>query len=161
MTLSEQFVSIILMMASGVLVGAIVDCTRVLFSALSPKSLLRKFSNGFEIILWALLGALTFYILYLLKGGEWRLVDPIAQISGIFLYESLFQPVFRFIGRVIVTIIFMPIFLFFKLIFRLLNSIISLILFVFVIILTPFRKIFNKLYKSIRSIFGRFIFKKS
>ncbi len=116
MTVSEQFVSILIMMASGILVGAVIDCTRIIIGALSPKSFLKRFTIGFELVIWALLGALTFYILYIIKGGEWRLIDPIAQISGILLYESLFQPIFRFLGKIVLFIVIKPILIFFKLI---------------------------------------------
>ncbi len=161
MTVSEQFVSIIMMMASGILVGAIIDCIRLIFSALSPKSLLKRFTIGIELIVWAILGALTFYIIYLLKGGEWRLVDPVAQISGIFLYESLFQPFFRFLGRIILAIIIRPIFIFFTLILTLIRRIILLILRIIMFLLTPFRKIFTKNFTKIHSKFRRTTFKKS
>jgi hypothetical protein len=160
MTVNEQFVSILIMMASGVLVAAVIDCIRVTLSALPPKSLLKKITFGLELVIWALLGALTFYILYIIKGGEWRLVDPIAQISGIFLYESLFQPVFRFLGRIVVIII-RPIFLCIKLIFSIFGKIILLIMSILSFPFKPFRKIFAKMYTKYYSKIGKSIFKKS
>ncbi|CAM5212396.1 Spore cortex protein YabQ OS=Ureibacillus acetophenoni OX=614649 GN=SAMN05877842_12336 PE=4 SV=1 [Ureibacillus acetophenoni] len=161
MTVNEQFVSILIMMASGVLVGAIIDATRFTISAISPKSFLKRFTIGIELVIWALLGALTFYILYIIKGGEWRLIDPIAQISGIFLYESLFQPLFRFLGKVVLFIVIRPIILFFKLLLSILNRIILLIISIILFVLSPFRKIFTKWYSKFHSKFGRFIFKKN
>src|SRR5690554_1352108 len=109
MTVNEQFLSIVIMTFSGVLVGAVVDATRIYISALSPKSFLRKFTVPLEILIWALLGAGTFYIIFLIKGGEWRLVDPLSQVLGIFLYESFFQPFFRFLGRMFIIIVINPI----------------------------------------------------
>ncbi|HWL25026.1 MAG TPA: spore cortex biosynthesis protein YabQ [Ureibacillus sp.] len=161
MTVNEQFVSILIMMTSGVLVGAIIDCLRVTTFALSPKSFLKRFTIGFELVMWALLGALTFYILYIIKGGEWRLIDPIAQISGILLYESLFQPLFRFLGRIVLYVVINPIILFFKFIFSIFRKLILLIMSIILFILSPFRKVFTKWYSKFHSKFGKSIFKKS
>ena len=148
MTINEQVVSILIMVLSGLLVGAIVDCTRFSLSALSQKSILRRMGYGVELIVWALLGALTFYILFTIKGGEWRLVDPLAQILGIFLYESVFQPVFRFVGRVFIFLIIKPIIAFIKFIRFLIVGTIRLVIRIILILLLPFYKIYNKFIKK-------------
>nr|WP_052129912.1 spore cortex biosynthesis protein YabQ [Ureibacillus sinduriensis] len=154
-----------IMALSGLLVGAIVDCTRYSLGALSQKSILRRMGYGVELIVWALLGALTFYILFTIKGGEWRLVDPLAQILGIFLYESVFQPYFRFIGRVFIFLIIKPIIAIIKLIKSIVIGTIKLVLRIILIILLPFRKIYNKFlktrFKKIYTKVRRTIFKKS
>ncbi|WP_052124210.1 spore cortex biosynthesis protein YabQ [Ureibacillus manganicus] len=160
MTVSEQFVSILIMIISGILVGAVIDCLRVTIGALSPKSFLKRFTIGLELVIWALLGALTFYILYIIKGGEWRLIDPIAQISGILLYESLFQPFFRFLGKIVLFVVVRPILIFFKLIFSIFRRIILIIMSIILFILSPFRKLFTKWYSKVYSKFGKSIFKK-
>ena len=164
MTINEQVVSILIMTVSGLLIGAIVDSTRYLLSTLSPGSFLRKMGYGVELVVWVLLGTLTFYILFLVKGGEWRLVDPLAQILGIFLYESIFQPVFRFIGRVFVLLIVRPIVAIIKFIIFLISSIIRLILRIIWIILIPFHKVYTIIKKKylikIYSKLRRTIFKK-
>lgn len=91
MTINEQVVSILIMIISGLFVGAIVDSTRYLLSTLSPGSFIRKIGYGVELVVWVLLGALTFYILFIVKGGEWRLVDPLSQILGIFYMNLSFN----------------------------------------------------------------------
>lgn len=148
-------------MASGVFVAAVIDCVRVTISAISPKSFVKRFTIGLELFIWALLGMLTFYILYITKGGEWRLVDPIAQISGIFLYESIFQRIFRFLGRIVVIIVFKPILILLNLSISVIGKILLIIIRIIMFILSPLRKIFTKPYSKFRSKFGRFIFKKS
>ncbi|WP_369333525.1 spore cortex biosynthesis protein YabQ [Lysinibacillus antri] len=164
MTINEQVVSILIMTVSGLLIGATVDGTRYLLSTLSPGSFLRKMGYGIELVVWVLLGALTFYILFLVKGGEWRLVDPLAQILGIFLYESIFQPVFRFVGRVFIILIIRPIVAIIKFIIFLITSVIRLILRIITIILIPFYKIYiiikKKYLIKIYSKLRRTIFKK-
>ena len=148
MTINEQVVSILIMALSGLLIGAIVDCTRFSLGALSQKSILKRMGYGVELIVWALLGALTFYILFTIKGGEWRLVDPLAQILGIFLYESVFQRYFRFIGRVFVLLIIKPIIAIIKLIKSIIYNTIRLVIRIILIMLIPFYKIYNKFLKK-------------
>ena len=148
MTINEQVVSILIMALSGLLIGAIIDCTRFSLSALSQKSILKRMGYGVELIVWALLGALTFYILFTIKGGEWRLVDPLAQILGIFLYESVFQPYFRFVGRVFIFLIIKPIIAIIKFIKYIIVSTIRLIIRIILIILLPFRKIYTRFLKK-------------
>ena len=144
MTVNEQVVSILIMVLSGLLIGTTVDFIRYIISNLNQKSILRKMGYGVELFVWALLGALTFYILFTFKGGQWRLIDPLAQILGIFLYESLFQPYFRFVGRVFRMLIIKPIIFIIHLIFRILKNILKLPIRIIFIILTPFRKLYTK-----------------
>ncbi len=40
----------------------------------------------FEVIGWVVVGCWTFYILFLVRDGAWRMYDPFAQISGMLLY---------------------------------------------------------------------------
>lgn len=148
MTISEQVVSILIMALSGLLVGATVDCTRYLLSALSPKSILRRMGYGVELTVWALLGALTFYILFNIKGGEWRLVDPLAQVLGIFLYESVFQRYFRFFGRVFIILIIKPIIAIIHFIYWFITGILKILIRIISFILKPFYKIYSKFLKK-------------
>jgi len=148
MTINEQVVSILIMVLSGLLIGAVVDCTRFSLSTLSQKSILRKMGYGVELIVWALLGALTFYILFTIKGGEWRLVDPLAQILGIFLYESVFQPFFRFVGRVFIFLIIKPIIAIIRFIKLIIIGAIRLVIRIILILLRPFYKLYNKFLKK-------------
>lgn len=164
MTINEQVVSILIMALSGLLIGAVVDCTRYTLSALSQKSILRKLGYGVELMVWALLGALTFYVLFTVKGGEWRLVDPLAQILGIFLYESVFQPAFRFIGRVFIALIIRPIIAIIKFIRFLILGSIKIVIRILLIILLPFNKLYGRFLKKhikkFNTKFRRTFFKK-
>lgn len=142
MTVNEQFFSIVIMTISGVMIGAVIDATRIYISALSPKSLLRKFSLIVEVFVWALLGVASFYIIFLIKGGEWRLVDPLSQILGIFLYESFFQPFFRFLGRVFIIIFINPIVAIVKITLKTIKGIIRLVIRILIVLFNPFYKLF-------------------
>lgn len=163
MTVNEQFFSIVIMTVSGIMIGAVIDATRIFFSAISPKSLLRKLSRILEIVVWALLGVISFYIIFLIKGGEWRLVDPLSQILGIFLYESFLQPFFRFLGKVFIVLIIKPIVVIFRLIVKLIKGTIGLLIGIFYVLFRPFYKLFikfkNPFYRHFVNI-KRTIFKK-
>lgn len=149
MTVSEQLISIIIMILGGIFVGAVIDCTRTILHALSPKSFLRGISSGVELSVWALLGAGTFYILFLVKGGEWRLVDPLAQITGVFLYQSFLQPFFRFLGRVFIALFIKPIVFAFNLIITIIKTILILLFRIVMVVLKPFYKIYIILKKRV------------
>lgn len=163
MTVNEQFLSIVIMTLSGIVIGAVIDATRIYISALSPKSLLRKFSLLLEIVVWALLGIATFSIIFYIKGGEWRLVDPLSQILGIFLYEAFFQPFFRFLGRIFIILIINPIITITHFVITIIRAIIALIIRIIIVLLRPFYKIFDILKKLFHRKFTnikRGIFKK-
>lgn len=106
--MSAQLVSVIVMFFAGVMVGAVIDAVRILFSKSSRKSIVYKLSHWIEIVFWLGLGMVTFYFLFLVKNGEWRVLDPLAQIAGIFAYDLFFQRSIRFIGRIFVNILIRP-----------------------------------------------------
>ena len=67
------------------------------------KSLIRKYAVVLEVIGWVFVGCGTFYVLFLVRDGAWRMYDPFAQISGMLLYASFFYRPFRFLGRILLT----------------------------------------------------------
>lgn len=163
MTINEQFLSIVIMTASGIFIGAVIDAARICISALPPKSLLRKSSIIAEIVIWCLLGFISFYIIFLIKGGEWRLVDPLSQILGIFLYESLIQPFFRLLGRLFILLIIKPIVAIIVALKKIIQWTIRLMIRIIVILCRPFYKLFLLIKRPFHRKFinmKRAIFKK-
>lgn len=108
MILTHQLVSIAIMLFSGMLIGATLDAYR-LFWYKRKTFKLYPYHRLFEILLWILWAIITFWLLYKVKGGNWRYLDPIAQIAGIFFYDKKAKHVFRFIGRIIDRLILRPI----------------------------------------------------
>lgn len=161
MTVSEQIVNVVIMTISGIFIGAVIDLLRTVLGKMSPKSLFHKIPNGIELFVWALMGVCTFIIIFNIKGGEWRLIDPLSQILGIYLYETIFQPLFRLIGRIIFILFINPFFLFIKLIGIVIRSIFKLLGSIILILLSPFiwfyakfirkyvHKTFTKTWKNI------------
>jgi len=96
MIVSEQFFQLIVMVLSGIAVGFIIDSVRLIVFSTPKRSSLRKWMMVFELMTWILLGGLTYYLLFWLKDGAWRAYDPLAQIAGIFLYQSFFSNYFTF-----------------------------------------------------------------
>ena len=92
--MSAQLVSMFLMFISGIAVGAVIDCTRTLIWQI-PLKWVHQIATFIEWIIWILLGVCTFYLLFLIKGGQWRVVDPLAQIAGINMARDILgQPEF-------------------------------------------------------------------
>lgn len=143
--ISAQLVSTIVMFLSGIAVGAIIDCVRITLDRLPPKSVFYKLSNYIEVFFWALLGAITFYLLFIIKGGEWRIIDPLAQIAGILSYNLYFQRMFRFLGRIFVAIFLRPMLVIVHVLILIVRKIILLIVRILTVLFIPFSKIYKKL----------------
>lgn len=111
MSLSVQFVSLLAMIGTGILSAALIDLVYSLKSSIYLPKLLRKYMIAFELLAWIIAGCWSFYVLYLIRDGEWRIYDPFAQISGLLLYASIFYKPFRLLGRLIVFVILKPIYI--------------------------------------------------
>lgn len=107
MTISHQFLTIVVLFISGLFFGAIIDWFRLSLANAPVK--IKKYKHVLEIILWILLGGLTFWILYWVKFGSWRYIDPVAQWMGIISYDIFFKGFARFIGRILYVLIIRPI----------------------------------------------------
>jgi hypothetical protein len=144
MTLSLQFVSLLLMMVSGILIGAIIEGTRFLTESFSKRSFVFKYRIGIEIIIWTSLGLGTFLLIYEVRDGIWRVYDPLAQLLGILLYEKIFQPAFRLAGRIFLRLIVKPIWFIVHALFVVFGKLISFIILIIFAITKPFRVIYKK-----------------
>lgn len=141
--MSAQLVSIFVMFISGVAVGAIIDCTRILILQI-PLKWMHQIAFIIEWIVWIALGVCTFYFLFFIKGGQWRVVDPLAQIAGIVAYEFIFQKIARFIGKLIVNIFIKPLFFIGHLIVSIISTLIRWIIAGIALIFRPITKLFKK-----------------
>lgn len=148
MTVSLQFISLLVMMACGILTATGVDAIRFLYSHAKPGSIIFRSSNVLEVAAWLLLGIGTFYVLFEIRDGAWRIYDPLAQIAGIFLYESIFQRPFRFTGRVIRNVLFRPIWLIIRFIIHVILKIVQVIQKILLLIVRPFKRLIELLTKT-------------
>lgn len=155
MTIHEQFFNIMTMTISGVFIGAIIDALKRMREKMSPASLFRKFFVWIELFVWALLGVCTFIVLYFIKGGEWRLVDPLAQFCGIYLYEFIFSPFLLFIGKIIFLFLINPILVLLHVVKRVIWVIFKGVYSIFLIFTFPIFWIFSKVFK--KSIYKKLI----
>ena len=151
MILSHQTVSIVVMFFSGLIIGATIDAFRF-FWLYRKTTRLYKVHRFFEIFLWIGFGIATFYLLFLIKGGVWRFIDPIAQFFGILAYEKIMKRPFRIIGRVLNFIIIRPIKLVCLLIIStirfILKIIINFVLFLLKPLIKPIIKLLEKILKK-------------
>ena len=151
MIVSDQTVSIVVMFLSGLFIGATIDAFRF-FWFYRKTTRLYKFHRFFEILLWIGFGVATFYLLFIIKGGVWRFLDPIAQFFGIFAYEKLMKRPFRAIGRLLHFLIIRPVvwvgLLFIGIIRFILKLIFNFIKFLVNPIVKLFKKFLRKLLKK-------------
>jgi len=145
MIVSEQFVQLLVMVLSGIAVGFIIDSVRLIVFSTPKRSSLRKWMMVFELLTWILLGGLTYYLLFWLKDGAWRAYDPLAQIAGIFLYQTFFQTFLRFIARILVNITWRPFWFIVRLIITIIRQILKIIIDICIFVLRPFVKIYSYL----------------
>ena len=145
MIVSEQFYQLIVMVLSGIAVGFIIDSIRLIVFSTPKRSSLRKWMMVVELITWILLGGLTYYLLFWLKDGAWRAYDPLAQIAGIFLYQSFFQTFLRFVARILVNITWRPFWFIVRFIVSVIRLILQFLLNIVMIVIRPFVKIYSYL----------------
>lgn len=149
--MSAQLVSIIVMFISGIAVGMVIDGTRIITRQF-PIKFIRDIARYLEGLVWLLLAISTFYLLFLIKGGQWRFVDPLAQIVGMISYELFFQKMARFIGRLFVNIVIKPIYFIGHVFVVIIRKIIQFVIGLCLLLINPIFKFFEKyLLKSFKS----------
>ncbi|CAM3256036.1 spore cortex biosynthesis protein YabQ [Filibacter tadaridae] len=152
MSLSLQFLSLLAMIGTGIVAGAFMDMIGTGTTHAGNKSLIKKRAIWLEIIGWILVGCGTFYILYLVRDGAWRMYDPFAQISGMLLYVSFFHKPFRLLGRILLMIFVKPVWFLICFVLSIIRQIILFIVKVIAFLSGPFvrkfrvnsRKVFKK-----------------
>ena len=149
MSLSVQFLSLLAMIGTGIVAGAFMDLIGTGIDKSSKRSILRKYSAVIEVIGWVLIGCASFYVLFIVRDGAWRMYDPFAQVSGILLYASIFHRPFRFFGRLINLLIIRPILFVILLAVRIVRVIVRLIVKLLRVLSAPFIYLYNKVYSSL------------
>lgn len=144
MMMSAQLVSIFIMFMSGIAVGAVIDGVRISLQFFGVHRLVFLL----EWLMWGLLGICTFYFLFLIKGGEWRVVDPLAQIAGIISYELLFQKIFRLVGRFFVNSIIKPFYFIGHLFVQVVRKIIIILVRLIKILVGPIHGFFSNILSN-------------
>jgi hypothetical protein len=152
MTISYQFLSLLAMIASGVATGFFVESFRDSCQALRPRAFLRRYQGFFEVILWLGLGIASFYLLFHLRDGSWRIYDPCAQIVGIILYELWFRKPLLVLRRVIMRLIVQPIWWIILLLVAIIRTIVRVLIKILMVILWPLFKLVKQLMKLFEKI---------
>jgi len=139
------------MIGTGIVAGAFMDMIGTGIAHAGKNSIIRKRAVWLEVIGWIFVGCWTFYILYLVRDGAWRIYDPVAQISGMLLYVTIFYKQFRFFGRILLVLLIRPLLFLVRMIVSIISLVIRFIVKVFAVLFTPFVKIFRiisgKLFK--------------
>ncbi|MFC5602209.1 spore cortex biosynthesis protein YabQ [Sporosarcina koreensis] len=149
MSLSVQFLSLLAMIGTGIGAGAFMDLIGTGVDATGKKSIIRKYAVPLEVIGWILIGCASFYVLFIVRDGAWRMYDPVAQICGLLLYASIFHRPFRFFGRILNMLIIKPIWFIIMLVVKMISFIVKLIVRIVRFLLSPFIFLYNKVYNSL------------
>ncbi|MHC8514814.1 spore cortex biosynthesis protein YabQ [Sporosarcina sp. ITBMC105] len=149
MSLSVQFLSLLAMIGTGIGAGAFMDLIGTGIDKVGKKSMIRKYSVLIEVIGWILIGCASFYVLFVVRDGAWRMYDPFAQVSGMLLYASIFHRPFRFFGRIVNMLIIRPIVFVILLVVRIIRALFRLVVRIVMVLATPFIYVYKKVYSSL------------
>ncbi len=146
MSLSVQFISLLVMIGTGIIAGAIIDHFQMLNIARHTKRSARLLYVSIEVMVWILVGCWTFYVLYKVRDGAWRIYDPLAQLSGLFLYMSFFYKPIRLMSSIVYMMLIRPILLCMRIVWKVIKVFLNMI-----------KRPFIFLYRLINRIFSRII----
>lgn len=149
MSLSVQLLSLLAMIGTGIGAGAFMDLIGTGIDKVGKKSVIRKYSVLIEVIGWILIGCASFYVLFVVRDGAWRMYDPFAQVSGMLLYASIFHRPFRFFGRIVNMLIIRPIVFIILLVVRIIRALFRLVVRIVMVLATPFIYVYKKVYSSL------------
>jgi spore cortex biosynthesis protein YabQ len=102
MTLSTQFLTMLVMIGMGAFFGAALD-TYNRFLQRSKRKNWFTFIN--DVLFWVFQGLLIFYVLFHVNQGEWRFYIFIALICGFAAYQSLFKQIYLKILEILINVV--------------------------------------------------------
>ncbi|WP_225229978.1 spore cortex biosynthesis protein YabQ [Sporosarcina quadrami] len=149
MSLSVQFLSLLAMIGTGIVAGAFMDLIGNGIDKSRKRSVIRKYSVVLEVIGWIIIGCASFYVLFIVRDGAWRMYDPFAQVSGLLLYATIFHRPFRFLGRVVHLLVIRPIVFVILLAVRIIRVIVTMVIKLLRVLSAPFVYLYNKVYSSL------------
>lgn len=144
MSLSVQFFSLLAMIGTGIVAAAMIDMIGTGIAHAGKRSSIRKHSILLEVIGWVLVGLWTFTVLYRVRDGAWKIYDPFAQLSGLYLYISFLYRPLRVLGRVILILVLKPIWFVLQVVLTITYYSGKWIVKLLGILYTPFAPIFSK-----------------
>ncbi|MFD1926702.1 spore cortex biosynthesis protein YabQ [Sporosarcina siberiensis] len=149
MSLSVQFLSLLSMIGTGIVSAAFIDMIKIATSHAGRKSVIKRYAVLLEVIGWVIVGCWTFYILFLVRDGAWRIYDPFAQLSGLLLYVSFFHKPLRFLGRIILVIVIRPLWFIVRFIGLVIKRVFRLLLSGLALLFRPFVKLYHKHFRKL------------
>lgn len=91
MTLSTQFMTMLVMIGMGIFFGAALDTYNRFLQRSKRKGWL-TFIN--DVLFWVFQGLLIFFVLFHVNQGEWRFYIFLALLCGFATYQSLFKQLY-------------------------------------------------------------------
>ncbi|REB11425.1 hypothetical protein DVB69_00480 [Sporosarcina sp. BI001-red] len=147
MSISAQFVSLLAMMGTGIIAGAFMDMLGTGIANTGKASIIRRRAIWLETFGWLLAGCFAFAVLFFFRDGAWRMYDPLAQLSGLLLYATVFHRPFRLLGRIIIALLIRPVLLVFQIIFWFIRYVFRVIRALILLLSQPFRFIYHRFFR--------------
>ncbi|MGG0644372.1 spore cortex biosynthesis protein YabQ [Sporosarcina gallistercoris] len=148
MSISAQFVSLLAMVGTGIIAGAFMDMLGTGIANTGKTSIIRRRAIWFETVGWLLAGSFAFAVLFVFRDGAWRMYDPLAQVSGLLLYATVFHRPFRLLGRISIALLIRPVLLVFQIILWFLRYVFRLIRALILLLSQPFRFIYHRFFRN-------------
>lgn len=146
MSISAQFVSLLAMMGTGIMAGAFMDMLGTGIANTGKSSIIRRRAIWLETVGWLLMGGFAFAVLFVFRDGAWRMYDPLAQLSGLLLYATIFHRPFRLLGRISIALFIRPILMVFQIIFWFVRYVFRVIGALILLLSQPFRFIYHRFF---------------
>lgn len=135
MTLSTQFLTMLVMIGMGTFFGAALDTYNRFLQRSKRKNWL-TFMN--DILFWVFQGLLIFFVLFHVNQGEWRFYIFLALLCGFAAYQSLFKRLYLKILEKLITFAIssykFTVRLFLALIYRPIQSLITMLISIIVMV---------------------------
>lgn len=148
MSLSIQFFSLLVMIGTGIIAGAVIDHLQMLNIAHQTKRSTRFLYSSIEVMGWIVTGCWAFYMLYIVREGAWRIYDPLAQLSGLFLYVTIFYKPIRLLGRLIHFMFIKPIFICIRIGWAVIKLLFTIVFYPFFFIYKTIHRIFSRMREN-------------
>lgn len=147
MSITAQLASLLAMIGTGIVAGAFMDMIGTGIASTGKTSIVRRRAIIFETIGWLIAGCFAFAVLFAFRDGAWRMYDPLAQVSGLLLYATIFHKPFRLLGRIIIVIVIRPMLFILRLIVWFFVYIARIIQAILLLLTQPFRFIYYRVFR--------------
>ncbi|AYC30689.1 spore cortex biosynthesis protein YabQ [Paenisporosarcina cavernae] len=146
--MTHEFLQLVTLTFSGIVIGAVIDWLQDVLALLRPTKKNRWIKAGIIVFAWAIFGVATFFLLWRLTFGEWRIYDPVAQFIGMMMYGYWFRDAVLIIRKILYLLVFRPIYFILHSLVYVIRQVVRAIFYIFWVFIWPIRSIWNKYFQK-------------